>query len=68
MEGQQNSKSLLLLRSLLFLVAKQPSPHPCSPTLEAHPATMLKQISEIKDFLLTARRKDVWSVKVKCST
>ncbi|KAI6684344.1 hypothetical protein NL676_030257 [Syzygium grande] len=38
-----------------------------SPTAPAVRATMPKQIHEIKDFLLTARRKDARSVKIKRS-
>nr|XP_004291635.2 PREDICTED: 60S ribosomal protein L38-like [Fragaria vesca subsp. vesca] len=32
---------------------------------QTHPPNMSKQIHEIKDFLLTARRKDECSVKIK---
>ncbi|KAH9545379.1 hypothetical protein CY35_12G044800 [Sphagnum magellanicum] len=39
----------------------------CSRTRPRRRPTMAKQISEIKDFLLTARRKDARSVKIKRS-
>jgi large subunit ribosomal protein L38e len=52
---------------LLLLVAGPPSPPLSSARPEAPPATMPKQIMEIKDFLLTARRKDARSVKIKRS-
>ncbi len=39
----------------------------CSKTRRRRRPTMAKQISEIKDFLLTARRKDARSVKIKRS-
>jgi large subunit ribosomal protein L38e len=39
----------------------------CPKTRPRRRATMAKQISEIKDFLLTARRKDARSVKIKRS-
>jgi len=43
---------------------RQPNP---PPELTRQPPTMGKQINEIKDFLLTARRKDARSVKIKRS-
>merc|ERR1711879_941179 len=44
------------------LPPSRPSPAACLPA-----AKMPKQINEIKDFLLTARRKDARSVKIKKS-
>ncbi|XP_019397857.1 PREDICTED: 60S ribosomal protein L38 isoform X1 [Crocodylus porosus] len=39
--------------------------HPRSQPPGARPVTMPRKIEEIKDFLLTARRKDAKSVKIK---
>ncbi len=40
-------------------------PHPTHPDTDPPPFQQPKQINEIKDFLLTARRKDARSVKIK---
>ena len=56
------SQTLILFESLRW----PPQPNPL-PELARQPSTMGKQINEIKDFLLTARRKDARSVKIKRS-
>ncbi|XP_058771383.1 large ribosomal subunit protein eL38z/eL38y-like [Vicia villosa] len=53
--------------SATFLLSTAYITFPSFPLLSPSLGTMPKQINEIKDFLLTARRKDARSVRIKRS-